>query len=587
MDPTRQTTLINPATCFAVACVAFSFFTVTSIWKQQKATSGHAEESERDQQRSEARPKAVRRRAVDSLYINPEQASTITGDKHKNPSNPDSSRDEVIASLIALASSITKSLRNARGLEQARATTAYLHTELSNITLSLCRLQRMLQNKSSQSTQNSSLNACFDIVTNGLHDGFEFLQAELRTMDVDESVIRDALQQLRDQRPGLEFLLESVSSNELPPTPPNDFDFESQLKPAQPTGITPLVDVKGWIEPPPEYTPPSAGSAYAVATEKPDAKQPRPSSPDKDLEGNSGEDIDDLLYQAATDNNDDLVKDLLSRGARADKTSGELQRTALHQAAHFNHCKCLTMLLNNSSDLQNIEDAGGDMAIHLAAWAGHVEALSILLAHSADVDWLSGRDGYSPLWCAISACHIDAARLLLKQGARVSLRSASGGLSPLHQAAATGQSAMCELLVERGAHVDALDDEQNSALHYAAVSGSLAAVTVLLRAGAAIDLQQAQGLQPAHWAAHRGYKDILNILLAYGASVNATTESGASLLHMAANRGHLAASRILLEKGASRTLVGVWDGVEGTPEAMAKAKGHAKVTSTIKTWKAS
>ena len=586
MDTSKQTTLINPTTCFAVACVAFSLFAISAVWNNQQKTSHPNIGNLLNLNKPDVRPKVVRRRGVDSLYVGRGDANATSSEEEKT--TPDSV--SVLSDLIVFASSLVQRLQTAHLPEQSRLTTTSLRAELSSIITSLRRVRLAFQKGHAPPSRGTSIYACFTVINDGLHESFSLIQSELSALSVNHDWVRAALQHLRDQRPALEFLLEISNADELPPTPPCDSNIELEWKAAPPTGITPMVDCKGWIEPPPEYEPPSQGTLIYLAAQKPDSKSAAiaPSEQlDDFISAGGSNDATYGLYNAVTDNDCKSLAGLLSKGASANEAYGDLQRTAIHQAAHLNHCSCLSLLLNNGSVVTNTEDASGDMPIHLAAWAGHVEALSVLVAHGADVDWLSGRDGYSPLWCAVSAHHIDAARLLLKHGTRVSLRSSSGGLLPLHQAAVTGQSAMCELLLERGAQIDALDDENNTALHYASVSGSSSTVKALLRNGAQVDLKQAQGLTPAHWAAHKGAKEILTVVLAYGAPINTTAEGGATPLHMAANRGHLPVTRLLLEKGASWNVLAEWDGVEGTPAQMAKAKGHSKTGNLIASWKRS
>lgn len=437
---------------------------------------------------------------------------------------------------------------------------------------------------------------CFEATTSSVDDILSLMETEVQSSHGDSALLQEALQQLRDQRPALEFLIATLSASPLPPTPPSETTMDhalrtdnaqlsSLLSPFIPsTGLTPSIDARGWIEPPPEYSPPAHGALEVAVDQKADSKHTEPTLPEEQPQVHDEVYDTDALYNAVTNDDVNLIGDLLEHGADANAAIGDLQRTALHQAAHLNNTNALSVLLRSGA-VMTTEDAKGDTPLHLAAWAGHMEALTALLAHGADIDWLSGRDGYSPLWCSISAYHIDAARMLLRQGARVSLRSASGnGLLPLHQAAVTGQSAMCELLLERGAQVDNVDDDKNTPLHYAAASGSAASVKVLLRGGADVTTTQMQGLTPAHWASHKGHTEVLTMLLAYGAPVNITAEEGATPLHLAANRGHKQAVRLLLEKGANRTAKAAWDGAQGTAAQMAGAKGHVKVTHLIESW---
>ena len=586
MDSTGQHSLINPTTCFTVACVAFSLLAISVTLRNSQSLPSPPTRHDTSEVLPKKRPGAVRRKGVDSIYLRGEDAAHLRETLDVPPRTVLNYSDPVasLSNLIALCAAVSKDLRPSRKLAHSRLTNASLLGELSLVTTSLCRLQQQVATNSVWIAEGSGIAACFEASVTGLNETILLLKAELATSGSgDDKAWHAVVEQLKGHRPALDFLLESATASCLPPTPPEDAAVESILTgssllptPAA-TGITPAPDAN-----PPPYSPPAHGMVNLM--EKADAKSEE-GPPDMHHEVEGERVADDELSMAATMDDAELVVDLLARGADANQTIGDLQRTALHQAAHLNHCASLSALLRGGA-IMNIEDNKGDTALHLAAWAGHVESLSSLLAHGADVDWLSGRDGYSPLWCAISGFHIDAARLLLKHGARVSLRSASGGgLMPLHQAAVTAQGAMCELLLDRGAQVDALDDDQNTPLHYAAASGSTAVVKALLRGGAQVDLEQAQGLTPAHWAAHKGHADVLGVLLAYGAPVNATAEEGATPLHMAANRGHLPCSRLLLEKGARRGVRAGWDGVEGTAADMARAKGHARVAKAIETWR--
>ena len=507
--------------------------------------------------------------------------------------------DEALAELITLSAALTQQLRSHQRPAEARHTTALLLGELSLLTTNLCRLQQQVLSQSSWLGQGNGLAACLDTTISSLRETFSFLQAELSNPGPGkDGAIHHSLQQLRDQRPALEFLLESASSSVLPPTPPSDSELESSWKdpkpsgssllaPSQaPTGLTPMVDTKAWIEPPPEYSPPGPNSMVTLRPEKGDTKAsatPAPPEP-----SSTQDEDDDALYQAIKNNNASLASTLLSQGLNPNKSAGELRRTPLHQAAHLNHPTCISILLRKNAN-PRIEDSGGDTPLHLAAWAGHIEALSLLLTHSSgvDVDYLSGRDAYTPLWCAVSACNLSSARLLLAHGAAVTQRSTSG-MTVLHQAAATGQSEMCSLLLKSGgADVDARDEEGQTALHYASAAGSLSTVRVLLSAGADSTAKQAIGLTPAHWAAHKGYAEVLALLIEHGGvkEVDARAEEGATALHLAANRGHVDSVRLLLEKGARSGLKAIWDGVEGTPTDTSRAKGHVRVAEVIEKWR--
>ncbi|KAK5725985.1 hypothetical protein LTR15_004175 [Elasticomyces elasticus] len=596
----QSSSLFNPTTCFTIACVAFSVLAASTVWKSQQTTQPPAHKHN-----THAKPRPTptrRRRQVDSLYVED------WGNAHEAPPPAKGIRQSpsaLIDLLIRTCADVSSRLREHQQLEvpTARAIRSAVLQELSLLTTALYELQQIVANNCALFSPSSSQTACLNASSDSISDLLLLLVDEAGGESLSYA---DFLPSLRAQRAALQSFAASLANQPL--TPPDGYDINQALHDqsyARPnglsrtasassyapdysscTGLTPAAsDTRSWLEPPPEYSPPS-DPLMAAAAEKLDSKSKSAAPPETQRETEDEVLDTDALYNAVTADNDQLVDDLLTHGADPDVANGDLQRTPLHQAAHLNHTSCLSVLLRHGADM-SLEDAKGDTALHLAAWQGHCEALTTVLAHgNVDVDWLSGRDGYSPLWCAISAYHIDAARLLLKHGARVSRRSASGsGLLPLHQAAVTGQAAMCELLLERGAQADGLDDDKSTAMHYASASGYLPCVQVLLKGGADVTLKQRHGLTPAHWAAHKGHTEVLSLLLAKGAPINATAEEGATPLHLAANRGHLPAVRVLLEKGADRTITaGAWDSEEGTAAEMARAKGHARVAKVIEGW---
>ncbi|KAK5136348.1 hypothetical protein LTR08_003474 [Meristemomyces frigidus] len=589
-----QQSFLNPSTYFTIACVAFSVLAASTAWRNNQSPVPANAKLSNPRVRVSSRPQPRRRKAADSIYVESGDAVYASLDSPQRGEPSRASPIAVLSLLVQTCSDLAKQLRSSQHLTSARIVVTSLLSELSLLTTTLCRLQHVVANDAVQSfSGEAGRSACFAATTSSLNDILALLSAELESPHSDTDVFREALQQLRDQRPALDFLLESNSAMSLPPTPACEATIEASLKaggmpssglmppPSLSTGFTPSIDARGqWVEPPPEYSPPSHDSLMSPLPEKADSKLPEPTAPEEQPKTENEVYDTDALFNAVTANDTQAVIDLLSYGADPNTVIGDLQRTALHQAAHLNNTKSLSAILGGKGALLTIEDGRGDTPLHLAAWAGHVEALSILLTHGAEIDFLSGRDGYSALWCSISASQIDAARLLLRHGARVSLRS-GGGLLPLHQAAVTGQSAISELLLERGAQVDGVDDEGNTALHYAATCGSRATIEVLLRGGADVTAVQAQGLTAGHWAAHKGHTDVLSLLLMHGAPINAGAEEGATPLHLAASRGHDAAVKLLLMEGADRTIKAVWCGDEGPAAYMARRKGHVRVAELI------
>ncbi|KXT04375.1 hypothetical protein AC578_3584 [Pseudocercospora eumusae] len=551
----ESNTFLTPTTCFSIACLAFSLVALSTLW-QNSSTQTHAKAGSRLQ----------RRKAVDSVYFGardgqPDQKAIDT-------------TLERTTGLVSLCTRISQCLSIGQNTLEDRNR----RYELALLTTTLCRLQQGLafgcDGLQTGYSRRTGLDTTLETLRHVLLS-WEHLLDSGSTLSPD---LDNFLEQIRSQRLMLDFFVNSSGTSGLPPTPPlnahTNMDKLQVPVVEEPTATTPGVDEKCWIDPPPEYSPPTDDVLPLIA-EKADSR-PRPASLDSEASSFDA----DALHNAIISNDTATLTQLLSQGADPTTTFGELQRTPLHLAAHLNHHTCISTLLDHGA-VMITEDAKGDTPLHLAAWAGNVETLNILVSHGADVDWLSGRDGYSPLWCAISAHQIDAARLLLKHGARVSLKA--NGLMPLHQAAVTSQSAMCELLIDRGAKIDCLDDDRNTPLHYASACGSIASVKALLRAGADIEAEQTYGLRPVHWAAHKNHVEVVEFLLDHGAKLDVKAEEGATPLHLAASRGHFAVVKLLLERGCSRRPGSArWDGVVGSPAEMAKGKGFGRVVRLLR-----
>ncbi|KAK1083017.1 hypothetical protein LTR48_006580 [Friedmanniomyces endolithicus] len=408
-----QHSILTPTTCFTIACVAFSLLAVSSVWRNQQTSQKPAVENN-NLTTSRTRPSVLRRRrAVDSLYV--EDASSITSQfGHWTTQSPLA----IIDHLIQTCAHVSSSLRESGHLEVPAAQSARfaLLQELSLLSATLHQLQQVAASNTIFLASGSSQAACFGANASGISDLLGLIDNQ---ENFERSSCADVLLPLRAQRVALQSLAASMAA--LPPTPPDESDLNRSMnvhRAARPdllrnasvssyapdysssTGLTPAaIESRSWLEPPPEYSPPSDPS-MAAATEKLDSKS-RDAAPPRSHNEKEEEVFDtDALYNATTTDNTQLVSDLLLHGADPNQAIGELQRTPLHQAAHLNHIPTLALLLHHNASLTT-EDAAGDTPLHLAAWSGHCEALTALLAHGGGalekIDWLSGRDGYSPL----------------------------------------------------------------------------------------------------------------------------------------------------------------------------------------------
>lgn len=154
----------------------------------------------------------------------------------------------------------------------------------------------------------------------------------------------------------------------------------------------------------------------------------------------------------------------------------------------------------------------------------------------------------------------------------------SSGWTPLHYAAFENQEDIIHVLLEKGAHVEAEDDEGDtalilairkgymnivsqfldtkpvivsrvtSALHVAAEGGHVEIVCRLLEEGNNIEVRDAHGRTALHVAALNGSEEVLRLLLEQDVDINATCHQAKTALHYAAFSESEGPIKMLIDK---------------------------------------
>ena len=210
-------------------------------------------------------------------------------------------------------------------------------------------------------------------------------------------------------------------------------------------------------------------------------------------------DGDTPLRLAADGENDDIVKLLISHGAKAD----------IVVAAMLDMADRVKELLHTNPEVVDAADHSALTALHWAAARGHIEPVQILLAAGADPN-SSSASGETPLQAAACIGSHDVVKFLLDHGARVDTREDQAGLTALHRAAESGDKETIKLLLAKGADVNAKGNpmgKEFTPLHLAVEEGRKDAVEALLSAGANINATDSDGRAPLWHALHGSYGD--------------------------------------------------------------------------------
>ncbi|KAJ8248928.1 hypothetical protein GJAV_G00229280, partial [Gymnothorax javanicus] len=181
-----------------------------------------------------------------------------------------------------------------------------------------------------------------------------------------------------------------------------------------------------------------------------------------------------LLHWAAINNQMELVKYYISKGAIVDQLGGDLNSTPLHWAVRQGHLSMVIRLMRYGAD-PSLLDGEGFRCLHLAVLFQHMPIAAYLMAKGQDVD-TPDLNGQSPLMLA-------AQKII--------------GPEPTN------------FLIKSNASVSAVDKlHGNSPLHCAVLAGNVDAAHILLEAGASVDLQNAKGHTPLD-VAHQVHSPLL------------------------------------------------------------------------------
>ena len=289
------------------------------------------------------------------------------------------------------------------------------------------------------------------------------------------------------------------------------------------------------------------------------------------------------LHRAVYDQNIDVVKILLSNGAKSRAQSppysgGGGYVTALYWAAIKGDASITRLLLDHEDVLKLSPNPPGNNAVlGAAAEKGHEEIIRMLVEHgSVHVASAAGGDT-TALGLAAKNGHTAVVKLLLGYEAPADAKSEKQ--APLTLAARNNHIDTVRILCSLGkADVNAADssswDETPALSHVCSNSGYSGTwdemVKVLLELGADPNRIDSNGTVPLQAAALRGFEGIVSMLLRYGADPYPLNCKGESPIAQAAQSGYDGIVKLLLQAKAL------------DPEVQVKQQEEALIYAAIK-----
>ncbi len=173
-----------------------------------------------------------------------------------------------------------------------------------------------------------------------------------------------------------------------------------------------------------------------------------------------------LLLTAVAARQEEMLRMLLSLGAKADVVRTDDGQSALHIAASMGHVGCIKALLEGGADPMR-KKGNGASALHDAVWGNRVDSVRALLPAYSKVNFCPD-GGYNglPVNMAASRGNAEIVKLFLDAGMNLNDKCFRNQ-PPLAIAASRGHVSCVKLLVEAGADKNARDASGKTAADYA------------------------------------------------------------------------------------------------------------------------
>jgi ankyrin repeat protein len=268
------------------------------------------------------------------------------------------------------------------------------------------------------------------------------------------------------------------------------------------------------------------------------------------------------LFSACLNNNADMVRLLLEKGANVNDVFDGIW-TPLHGA--YNSAVVTRLLLEAGALVDRVLEKSGRSPLFLAAEWGQTDVVEVLLEYNADVNLQyllqeeeDSMSGFTPLVATLSEKHGGAARLLLEAGADTSVKP-TNGLLPLTYAKTTE---LLRMVLEFRPDLTLRDTDGdtvlNAIMHRPTIE--LADVKLLVHAGIDVNAANKDGRTTLHKAIDWDELDIARFLLRRGADIELSALNAGTPLHLACWSGSLAGVRLLKDAGADINIVNAYFG---------------------------
>ena len=266
-----------------------------------------------------------------------------------------------------------------------------------------------------------------------------------------------------------------------------------------------------------------------------------------------------LLKLASKENDLDLVKFLLRRGANPSVTFNE-EMSCLYTAASKGNSKIVSELLKFGANFEALDKKSNcTPLIGAISKDDFVETVKLLLKKGANpnVQYKNGKM-LPPIVLASELGRHEIVKELLKHHADINAHDESKDTA-LHKAVRNNHQQVIKILLQHRAQVNFENHKKETSLHLAAANPDLGQDIIEEELFENVDDPNKQdylGFTPFHIAILKDNQKVIKKLLEHEAlDINVKSENGNTALHLAITNKNQEMCKLLIEKGADLTII--------------------------------